>query len=149
MLSSILCIPLIYYTQPLKNFFLKKIIYEKKTQQNFIFLFFHRSSVPPLRALSFRKTFFEKFLPKSFFIPKTKFLSSFLCIPLSNFCQTIQYSFFMKVFLYAEKNYLKSNFRFSTSIVLTRTYKYAVSKFLFGETLFFKRREFQNCNFYF
>ena len=44
---------------------------------------------------------------------------------------------------------MKCNFRFSTSAFLTRTYIFAVSKMLFGETLFFKKTEFQNCNFCF
>ena len=47
------------------------------------------------------------------------------------------------------KNLLGKKFQFSTSIPLTRTYKYSDSKMLFGETLFFKKTEFQNCNFLF
>ena len=47
------------------------------------------------------------------------------------------------------KKYLKCKFRFSTLVFLTRTYKYAVSKMLFGETLFVKKTEFQNRNFCF
>ena len=119
------------------------IIYEKKHSLKHHFSFSTSSSVPPLKTLTFRKIIFEKIFPKSFFNPKTKFFSSFLCTPLNTFCQTIQYSFFMKVFLYVKKITWEKNSIFNIN-TLTRTYKYVIqNRWLKKHSSFFKKRFFQ------
>ena len=112
LLSSILCILLIYYTQPLKKFFVKMFIFEKKTRQNFIFLLFRRSSVISSIRMSFEKDYMKKKLMTIFSSEKQFFqlLSSILCIPLIYYTQPLKF-FFVKMFIY-EKKLAKTSFFF-------------------------------------
>ena len=74
---SIAIINLVYsidilYPTP-QIFFCENVYLRKKTRQNLFFFFFHRSSLSPLRALSFRKTFTEKAFLKNILSEKYNF----------------------------------------------------------------------------
>ena len=77
-----------------------------------VFLFFLRSSVPPLITVSFKKkTFQERDFSCNFF-SEVYFFTAFLSNPFDNFFRTIKKTFFLKIILYNQKKVLGKLFFF-------------------------------------
>ena len=75
-------------------------------------------------------------------------LSSFLCTPFDKICQTIQYSFFLRVFSYDKKIIWKISFNFQHQSIVTPLLNTSLKK-LFRETHFLKKTVSMNCKFCF
>ena len=116
------------------------------TKYNCSFLISVFSTPPDNKAL--QKNFHQKDFPwKKLFFWKIVSLSSFLCTPFDKFCQTIQYSFFLKVFSYDKKMTWKKgfNFQYQSSVppLMKMSFKYVAWR-----NTFLKKTVFLNCDFF-
>ena len=113
MLSSILCIPLIYYTNPSKIFLWKCLSMKKKLAKFSFLFFFHRSSVPPhWEHCHSEKLSRKKLSLKNFLSEKYNFYHLPCVAPLINFAKSFNILFSWKYFSMTKKITWKDFFNF-------------------------------------